>query len=185
MIDLHPDYLVFHTSTGETIPCSAEAVAVEWVGESIHQIEPEIIRQAALAVLYFFKSELGRSFVTVQEFTEELAKVLRGFGLVVQAAEPEPSPLRMARYDLRALAHEAQAGLQLAFFPRLRAEVRRSLRERPRMLRFDGLRGCVKLLIGARRWSGRCQRLSDEIVGFLRECVRSEQDSAGCALVVK
>jgi hypothetical protein len=185
MIDLHPDYLMFHTSAGETIPCSAEAVAIELVGDSINQIDPEIIRNAALAVLYYFKSELGRSFVTVHEFTDELEKVLRGFGFGVKAAGPEPSPLRLAKYDLRALAHDAQAGLPLAFFPRLRAELRRTLREQPRVLQFDGLRGCVKLLIGARRWSDRCQRLSDEIVDFLRECLQSEHAAGDCALVVR
>ncbi len=185
MIQLHPDYLLFQTTTGEAIPCSVEAVAIELIGEAVSEIDPEIVRNAALAVLHYFKTELGRSFVTVHEFTGELERVLRSFGFVVKAAEPEPSALKLANYDLKAIARDAQDGLELAFFPRLRTEVRRTLREQPRVLQFSGLRGCVKLLIGARRWSGRCERLSDEIVGFLRECIHTEHGASSCALVVK
>ena len=39
--------------------------------------------------------------------------------------------------------------------------------------------------VGARRWSDRCQRVSDEIVGYLRDCVHGQNEATSCALVVK
>src|SRR5437773_1161564 len=74
---------------------------------------------------------------------------------------------------------------ELVFFPRLRDELRKSLQESPGVVRFQGLRSCVKQLVGAHRWSPRCQKLSDQIVAFLRLCWSSEVATAGCALVVR
>jgi hypothetical protein len=86
--------------------------------------------------------------------------------------------------DLRALATESGKGFELAFFVGLRAELRAKLRESPCVLRFKGLRGCVKQLAGARRWNGRCQQLNDQIVDYLRTCLLSEKRPAACSLVV-
>jgi hypothetical protein len=87
--------------------------------------------------------------------------------------------------DLRKLAFESGKGFELIFFPRLRDELRKSLQESPGVIRFQGLRSCVKQLMGAHRWSPRCEKLSDQIVAFLRLCWSSEVAPAGCALVVR
>jgi hypothetical protein len=52
-------------------------------------------------------------------------------------------------------------------------------------VRFSGLRGCVKHLAGARRWSPRCQGLHDQIVAYLRECLGAEARATECSLVVE
>ena len=52
------------------------------------------------------------------------------------------------------------------------------------MLRFSGLRGAVKQLVGARRWGARCQDLKEQIVGYLRECSGAEAGETEFALVV-
>jgi hypothetical protein len=67
----------------------------------------------------------------------------------------------------------------------LRNELRVQLRQSPRVVRFRGLRGCVKQIAGARRWSQRCEQLQDQIVEFLRQCMNQETEKAGCALVVE
>jgi hypothetical protein len=54
----------------------------------------------------------------------------------------------------------------------------------PEVLRFRGLRICVKQLIGAKRWSRRCQRLNDQIVDYLRTCLSAEKGGQACALIV-
>ena len=59
------------------------------------------------------------------------------------------------------------------------------LRQSPRVVRFRGLRGCVKHLAGARRWSPRCENLQDQIVGYLRECLSNESRETECRLVVE
>ena len=47
-----------------------------------------------------------------------------------------------------------------------------------------GLRGCVKQLTGARRWSARCQSLHDHIIDFLRRCLSADAQQQECALMV-
>lgn len=184
MIQLHSDYLMFQMPDGGAVPCSAEMVTVELVGEAAKLLDPELIRNAASAVLHYFKCELGRSFVSVGEFSQALGRVLRGFGLLVTTPETPASP-RLVESDLRELACESGKGFELAFFPRLRGELRQQLNQSPRVLRFKGLRGCVKQLVGARRWSGRCQQLNDQIVDYLRHCLGDEDHADSCALVVE
>ena len=59
------------------------------------------------------------------------------------------------------------------------------LRQSPRVLRFRGLRGCVKQLAGARRWSTRCEKMQEQIVEYLRGCLTAEPEQNECALVVE
>ena len=127
--------------------------------------------------------------------TEALERVLRGLGLDVKAAGKDtPSfktgdsspmtPPRVVEADLRLLAGESDLGGELVFFPRLRDVVRRELDGSPKVLRFSGLRDCVKQLTGAKRWSADCQSLNDQIVDYLRNSLRSEQSGSNCAMVV-
>jgi len=183
MIQLHPDCLIFQTTSGEAIPCSAELVTVELMGDAADLLDPEIVRNAARAVLHYFKVEKGKTFVSVGEFSEALASVLRGFGLSVKQAAAE-TPRRITDSDLRQLACESGKGFELAFFPRLRDELRQQLNQAPQIVRFTGLRSCVKQLSGARRWTGRCQRLNDQIVEFLRHCLTAERYAENCSLLV-
>src|SRR5580658_7430569 len=81
MIQLRADCLIFQTDDGDQIPCSAEWVTLELMGEGAGLIDPEIVHHASAAVLHYFKHELHRPFVSVGEFALALEKVLRGFGL--------------------------------------------------------------------------------------------------------
>ncbi len=187
MIQLRPDCLIFQTTDGENVPCTADWVTFELLGEGAALIDPAIVQHASAAVLHYFKYELNRQHVSVGEFAAALEKALRTFGLSVYAdstaVEPK-KPKRAVALDLRVLAVGANKSFELAFFPQLRAEVKRHLGESPEVLRFEGLRGCVKQLIGAQRWSRRCDVLSDQIVEFLRQCWQSESNAASCSLVV-
>lgn len=196
MIQLRSDYLVFETKSG-AVPCSVEAVALELMGDCAGLVDPSILHHVTAGVLHYFRDELGKEIVSVGEFSEALARVLRGFGFEVtvadQAAEKsastpadgETTP-RITHSDLCSLASEGGEDqvFELAFFPRLRAEVHRRLGEAPQIMRFTGLRPCVKQLAGARRWSGRCQELNDQIVEFLRQCLSDESPRNNCALLV-
>ena len=116
MIQLHRDYLVIETSSGQAIPCSAEMITVELMGEYASLLDPEIVQQSAAAVLHYFKHELAQEFVSVSEFSAALAKALKSFGLTVEPAEPPPAPSRVLRSDLRKLALVADKGSALFFF---------------------------------------------------------------------
>ncbi|MFN7139348.1 MAG: hypothetical protein ACK4UN_08420 [Limisphaerales bacterium] len=187
MIQLNPDYLIFQTSNGENIPCSAELVTIELIGEAAQFLDPELIRNASAAVLHYFKNELGKQSVTVAEFSEALEKVLKGFGLDVKSRETESIETpggRVCETDLRELAASAGKGFELVFFATLRDHVRQELNDSVQVLHFKGLRGCVKQLTGAQRWCGRCQTLNDQIVEYLRGCVTAEPRKNSCSLVV-
>jgi hypothetical protein len=185
MIALASDCLLFQTSSGESIPFSAEMISVELTGEGIGEFDPEFLKHAASAVFHYFKNDLGRLTVTVGEFAGALEKVLRGFGLQSEPAEKDSPDRRILKSDLCQLACESGKGFELFFFPRLRDELRQQLLQDPQVLHFRGLRRCVKQLTGARRWSPRCQSLQDQIVEFLRNCFTTESNQPSCALLVE
>lgn len=183
MIMPQSDCLVFETSNGEAIPCPVESVATEIIGEAASGFDPEFLHHVSAAVRHYFQHELNRGTVSVAEFTDVLAKVLRGLGLDVVKPEFDPSP--PAARNLRDLADDSVRGFELAFFERLRGLVRREMRHTPAQLRFTGLRDCVKSMLGARRWGRRCQVLNDDIVFFLRRCFVQCAPADNCSLLVQ
>jgi hypothetical protein len=183
MIQLHPDCLVFKTSTGESIPCSAELVTLELMGESVSQLNPLLVQEAASAVVYYFKDELGQTTVSITEFAGALERVLNGLGFNVTTTGKLPAPATAAS-DLRRLLDPAESCIELLFYQKLRDELRQQLKRGPEVLRFDGLRVCVKRLAGARRWNHRCEKVSDQIVSYLRGCLSAETEVFSCNLLV-
>ena len=184
MTQLKTDCLIFQTASGQQIPCSAEWVTLELIGEAAALVEPDQIQHAAAAVLHYFKYELHRQFVSVAEFAAALERALRAVGLNL-LAEAEPPSLRVLESHLPELARSAGENGELFFFPQLRQELQRQMQESPQILRFNGLRPCVKQLAGASHWSRRCEKLSDQIVDYMRHCWQSDTRSHSCALVVK
>jgi hypothetical protein len=185
MIALSSDHLIFELTNGESVPCSAEMITIEIAGNSDGLIDPEMLRHASASVFHYFKTELQRQTVTVGEFALALEKVLRGFGLTLYADEPPPLTKQILEADLGVLARESADSLELFFFPRLRDALRTQLRQSPQLLRFRGLRGCVKQLARAQRWSHRCDKMQEQIVEYLRGCLTAEPEQKNCALVVE
>jgi hypothetical protein len=186
MILLAGDCLIFRTPDGEAAPHSIETIQVELVGDTAALFDAEFIKQAAGAVLHYFRDELGRQSVTMAEFSMALENVLRGFKMAAAvSAETVTNGPKVAQSDLSRLAAESDGVGELVFFPRLREELRARLSEAPQMLCFQGIHSCVKRLTGAQRWSQRCQSLHDQIVDFLRSCMSAESSAAACALVVR
>ncbi len=195
MIALQSDYLIFQLTNGESVPCSAEMITVEIVGNANGMIAPELLHHAAASVFHYFKIELARETVTVGEFAMALEKALQGLGLTLFADKLEPRPPaaipagvpaeQTVETHMGPIALEFSDSLELFFFPRLRDELRAKLRLAPRVLRFHGLRDCAKRLAGAQRWSARCEKMQEQIVGFLRECLIAEPEQKECALVVE
>lgn len=181
MIQLHPDYLIFRTSHGELIPCSAETVTIELIGDASSALDPRIVREAAAAVVHFFKEDLGRETVSVAEFSAALERALKMFGydVVTTACEHGTQPPGI---DLHELAR-ASDDVELGFFKHLREEFSRQPTDSEDAITFFHLRDCVKRLAGAKRWSHRCEALSDQIVFYLRECLSLHNPSRG--LVVR
>jgi hypothetical protein len=174
---------VFEMSNGDKIPCSASTVTVELMGSAVDLVDREVVEHATAAVLHYFHNDLQRTEVTLSEFTEALETALRGLGINVTCDAPQQTN-RTAHSDLRVLAIESGKAFELGFYARLREQVRKELQWAPELIRFFGLRSCVKQLAGAQRWCPRCERLSDQIVEFLRGCVTQESPAQPCGLVV-
>ena len=184
MIALQSECLLFQLATGESVPCSAEMISVEIVGGQNRLLDPEVLRHAAASVFHYFKKELMRESVSVGEFAVALERVLRQLGLTLGEPEGDTSQ-EIIESDLRVLACQSAGSLELFFYPALRHELQSQLKQSPKVLRFRGLRGCVKQLTGAQRWSQRCDLLQEQIVTYLRECLSADRAQAQCALVVE
>lgn len=185
MIILASDCLLFELANGDSVPFSAEMLSVELEEGAEQWFDAEFVRQATKAVFHYFREELGRQTVTVGEFAGALEKVLRGFKRPFEAAAEAGVGTRVLESDLSRLARESGEGCELLFFPRLREELRQQMQQGPRVVRFHGLRGCVKQLAGARRWTIRCRSLQEQIVAYLRECLKAEPQPPDFAMVVE
>lgn len=184
MILLSSDCLLFELSSGESIPLSAEMISVELMGDAGDVFESEFVKHAAASVFHHFKHDLGRETITVAEFAGALEKVLRGLGVKVRPVTDEPADTPAAA-DLGLLANEVGGAHELFFYPRVREQLRAQLQHSPRMVRFRGLRRCVKQLAGARRWGPRCEVLHDQILDYLNECFSAEAHPVDCTLMVE
>ena len=185
MITLAADCLLFELASGESVPYSAEMVAVELEGDTADLFDAEFVRHAANAVFHYFKHELGRQTVSVGEIAGALEKLLRGFAATARQTQDANCRPRVLESDLLRMARESGQGCELFFFPSLRDELRRQLNQSPRVLRFRGLRNCVKHLLGTQRWTPRCRNLEERIVEFLRQCLGAEARQTELALVVE
>jgi hypothetical protein len=185
VILLHANCLLFRLPTGESVPIWPEMISVKPSSETAALIDPEMVQESVAAVFHYFKQELGCPSVSVDEFAAALEKVFRGFGLPGPQSETLDPASAAFETDLRRLAQESGVGSELLFFPRLRAEMQKQLRQVAPVVRFHGLRDCVKQLAGARRWGSRCQNLRDQIVAYLRACVCADSTGTDCTLVVE
>ncbi len=186
MILLADNYLFFQLPSGESVPFTAGMISVELTDGSGEPFDQDFLEHAAASVFHYFKTDLERKTVSVAEFAAKFESVLNGFGLKLSAGrlavdEPDDS----ANKDLQLLAFHAGGGGELAFFPRLRSAVHAQYQLTPRLVRFHGLRDCVKSLLGAERWSPRCDHLRDHIIEFLRRTVSKETAGSTCALLVE
>ncbi len=184
MIQLHPDCLIFETAKGESIPCSAETVTIELIGEAASHLDPEIVQEAAAAVVHYFNDELGRMTVSIAEFSLALERVLQNLGIKVISAQTQERQQKVIVSDLSEFATQAGTGLELIFFTKLREEMRVLLRSSPEVVRFKGLRTSVRVLTGTKKWTASCQRLNDQIVDYMRECLSVDCPST-CNLVIQ
>jgi len=185
MILLAGDCLLFELPSGETVPFSAGMISVEISTSSGGLLEKDVVEHAAASVFHFFKNDLGRKTVSVAEFASAFEKVLHGLGLKLLAGRLTTTSVGKTTKDLRLLAHDAGYSCELGFFPLLRGAVRDQFQSSPGLVRFHGLRGCVKRLAGARRWSPRCESLRDHIVEYLRRTLSLEAAGGACGLVVE
>jgi hypothetical protein len=185
VIALRTDCLVLRLAEGWGTPWTAGTVPTELLGDSAATVDPDFLSHATNAVLHYFKHELGCESVTAPEFTRAMKKVLQGLAWESPVSMSVAPPRRIVESDLCRLARESGDAGELAFFPLLREELRRQVMRGPEVLRFQGLRPCVKEILGVRKWNSKCGGLADQIVVFLRQCLSAEAQPFACALVIE
>ncbi len=195
MIALHDDFLLVAQEGGHYIPCSVEHLTFELAGNAANQVDPEWMKQAAAGVLHYFKDELGKSHVTVDEFTTALTKVFQGLGLTAEVSTiplPVPAPEEAVvtpqvvwRGDLQAIAVESGELGELAFQKALLSQLTAALESGPQTVEFSGLRGCVKMITGRKHWCPECRKWSDWIVDLLRSWMSEKAGHRHVSLVVR
>ncbi len=185
MIALASNYLVFRLASGESLPLCAETLAADLAEHNSRLLDPELVTQAASAVFYYFKHELGLQTVSIGEFAQAFEKALRIFSVDDSERVKTDRASHVRESDLGRIAHDSGQGGELFFFPQLRNELRSQMELRPQLLRFRGLRRCAKQLAGARRWSPRCQTVQDRIVDYLRGCLTAEAGKRDLSLIIE
>lgn len=198
MIRLHSDYLVFELDSGESVPCSVEAIAFELVEAVSGLTDRNIIENAARAVVHYFREELHKETVSIQEFIESLAFVLKGFGFEVETRNINSldSPEHLPAFSLcppttRSLVdildkQPNRGGLmELQFFQHLRKTLKEELKDNPQLILFTELRPCVQSFLATSRWTKKCESFSAQIVQFLQECLTSDSNTSNLKMVIR
>ncbi len=192
MIQLHEDCLLVEQPGGGFIPWSASQLTLEFVGGASETLNEEVMKQVAAGVLHYFKDELGRMTITVSEFADAIARALNGMGYTAEVAEVSSSTKeggastsKAGISDLRELAFAAAKFGELDFFKRLRNRLQEQMENPPQRVEFLGLRGCVKMLTGRKKWCPTCTQLEVEIVDALRAWYEQNPKASTTALLVR
>ncbi len=72
------------------------------------------------------------------------------------------------KISLQELSEQAGNGYEIAFFPLLERALNEVMMSGATLAHVHGLRTCVKNLLAAKRWSGKCNVLNEEIVNRIR-----------------
>lgn len=206
MIDLRRDCLLLVQGDGEALPCSAEDLAFEIIGPG--HVSKEVLRQCAAGVLHYFKQDLHRSRITIEEFSHALVRVLAGLGFDVELTELGPAAeeaghpsapvatnsahangapvgAMVHHIDLRGIAADVGKLGELDFFPRLKALLGKEMASGPCLMDCHGLRPAVKALLGRKQWTPACRELEARIVESLRRWCRMRAGSGPAGLLVR
>ena len=156
---------------------SGQAIAFErdWLVRSLTQAAARagyakwwLAEHVAASVTEYLREQPELNVLPVERLTAAVQSVLQviGYGEIGQHFAPAPPRVQVS---LVALAMEAGAGYELAFFEMLGRRLRELCREPGGCFELLGLERCVKLLRGKKTWSRDCDALREEIVSFTRE----------------
>jgi len=164
MIQLLPGCMIMQTESGDTRLCTIEAAIMETRPDLVE--DSELAEDIAAVLRQYFAQELKKSTITYNDFTSALRIICQFLKL------PEPGSHIEAKndvssVDLLALARETGSGFEILFFQLLRGALDQQS-EVPRVV-FDHSREAVIALLGAKKWSPRCERFRDQIVDFIRD----------------
>lgn len=98
VIALMNSCLCFETKDGGSVPYQAVTVTIQLTGKS--NLDEDFVQEVSEAVVHYFKFELNRDVVTVQEFSEVLEWMLRKFGCNVSTPGKPNDVQEQLEFDL-------------------------------------------------------------------------------------
>ncbi|MDX6765504.1 MAG: hypothetical protein SFU85_01815 [Candidatus Methylacidiphilales bacterium] len=135
----------------------------EWSGE------------VAKAITFYLQQDYPGTLITPKQLQAIIRKSLDGIGCGDIARNVSLVAPRVS-IDLPEIARHS--GLELIFFQHLAARLQEARHVVVKGVRLDGIRHCVKILDGSRKWDQGCQKLNDEIVLFARSHLASWKHTA-------
>jgi len=144
---------------------SIEKAAAE-AGHFAWPLAPEVAR----AVIHYLKHDFRRPRIERETLELILRRSLAGIGCPAIARHFE---LVSSAPSINLATLAQQAPFEILFFQQLASLVDEKVTSLASALRLEGLRSCVLALTGSASWRNSCQRLSDEIVHFIRARART------------
>lgn len=142
-----------------------------------------LAEHVAESVTEFLRTQRTINVIAVERLAEAVRSALEVIGYAEVARHFLPGRPRV-RVSLLAMAHEAGAGYELAFFELLRRRVFALVQDEDCDFELTGLEPCVKVLRARKLWSRECEALRSEIVLFTRmqTALAAEEKEVSCAL---
>jgi hypothetical protein len=118
----------------------------------------------AEALIFYLRNDEQRDSIEFADLVSAVGKLALSCGFPSVTIENDV----VVSADLYRMAQSTGYGFELAFFQSIERSIGELRTRNARLVRFVGLRPCVKMLVGAKNWCKTCQRLNDEIVAFIR-----------------
>jgi len=119
-------------------------------------------------VEHYLESTCPLRLMTVDQLHQRVRKMLEAVGCasIAESLRPFAPPVTIS---LVHTARQSGSGFELAFFETIRGEVTELRREGAASIRFVDHREAVLIVVGREDWDHACQRLLDELSGFLHD----------------
>jgi hypothetical protein len=174
MIALRDNMPLLRFGDGQVVPVERKWLCVELAAAAGRAGYGKwwLASHVAASVLAYLESDYEEPTICVDRLQKAVRSVLQviGYADVAEVFRVQSPPVRISLVEL---ARAAGQGYELAFFDLLRVRLRGALDSRAERLEIcDAQRG-IKQLRSAKAWRRDCSGLLEEVVGFVREEVRS------------
>jgi len=172
MIQLREDVAWVREADGRLTPFDVTRLAASIHGAAAKADAAEhLLSESVASAIHRYTQDVCRAqTIAATEITELVGAVLTMLGLE-DIALAYVQRRQWAEIQLDQLT--GTTDFELGFYRRLDTELNAVVTDDLERVLLRGLRACVMQLRGARRWGESCRVLADDIVGFIRERMRT------------
>lgn len=124
-----------------------------------------LAEDVARSVILYLQHRFEENVISLQTLRQKVCKVLSilGFEEIGSNLEIAPPPRNLSLVEI---AHRSSCCYELQFFQLLDRELQRYTGAGVRTVRLYGLRQAMRVVLGTRRWNGKCEQLAREVRDF-------------------